>query len=474
MANRCSINTTDLEFLPADTNSSILQVSRWMNFCRAVYVDKCDMYSLTPRPRDIPAMFRNASYDDCFDTRTLIAYCISIILSSAIICTNTTILVVFFRNRSLRTCSNVPIMSLAISDFLTGVAFTYSSIWNLVLLSSGYEFDIQKTLAYIRMRTNYFLCLTLDGTGLLFTCLMSSVLTLGVIAVERHIGIFYPFKYSQWITTRRMVRVIVTVWVVSLIVGILPLCGWNKWTDKCQLTEVMDYSYIVLWTSICFLSGVIMLYIYMRIFILSRRHSRQIAAVQVSSQSCSVTAPSTLVHDNTSSDAKQPLDDQPVHKTTTDEETERPNATEQTEVETGSIIISIQGLKKTMFSIPSKRDEPEQHNTDPGVNTLHNTSPTPPEIQNLPIIPERRPSNHHKPSRRALVTTTVILGAFYLSWSPLLVFLVAFDKVTITFNLTVYYLAVVTQFNSVFNPIVYSVRNPDIKEALLKLFRCRN
>ncbi|XP_033744164.1 probable G-protein coupled receptor No18 [Pecten maximus] len=473
MANGCSINTTDLEFLPADTNSSLLQVSRWMNFCRTVYVEKCDLYSMNPPPRDIPAMFMNASYDDCFNTRTLVVYCISIVLSSAIICTNSAILIVFMRYRSLRTCSNVPIMSLAISDFLTGVAFTYSSIWNLVLLTTGYSFDIQKTIAYVRMRTNYFLCLTLDGTGLLFTCLMSSVLTLGVIAIERHIGVFYPFKYTEWITTRRMIRVIIAVWAVSLIVGVLPLCGWNKWADKCQLTEVLDYSYIVMWTSICFMSGILMLYIYLRIFILSQKHSRQIAAVQISS--CSVTGPSTLVNDMASSAARESLsDEQHAPKTTNDEEVESPKASE-TDVETGNILISIQGLKKTMFIIPSKEENPEQ-TTDQRIEdpALQPTSPTSQELPNPSVVPERRPSIRHKPSRRALVTTTVILGAFYLCWSPLLVFLVAFDKVTVTMNLTVYYLAVVTQLNSIFNPVLYGIRNPDIREALLKLFHCRN
>ncbi|XP_060084191.1 tyramine receptor 1-like [Ylistrum balloti] len=470
----CSINATDLEFLPTDTNSSLLQVTRWMNFCRTVYVEKCDVYSMTPPPRDIPAMFMNASYDDCFNTRTLVVYCISIILSSAIICTNTAILIVFLRFRALRTSSNIPIMSLAISDFLTGVAFTYSSVWNLVLLSSGYSFDIEQTMSYIRMRTNYFLCLTLDGTGLLFTCLMSSVLTLGVIAVERHIGVFYPFKYTQWITTRRMVRIILSVWFVSLIVGVLPLCGWNKWDNKCQLTEVLDYSYIVMWTSICFLSGVIMLYIYLRIFILSRKHSRQIAAVQVSSRSCSVSAPSTYVNDVASPAVRESSsEDRTDQEASNVEEAGSPDATE-IDVETGNILISIQGLKKTMFIIPSTQETPGQNTSDPETDSpvLHNTSP--PETSNSSAVPESRPNIQHRTSRRALVTTTIILGAFYSCWSPLLVYLVAYDKVTVTMNLTTYYLAVITQLNSIFNPIVYGIRNPDIREALLRLFRCRN
>ncbi|XP_069129268.1 5-hydroxytryptamine receptor 1F-like [Argopecten irradians] len=470
MSSGCSVNATDLEFLPADTNSSFLQLTRWMNFCRVAYVENCDVYSMTPPPRDIPGLFKNASYDDCFNTRTLVAYCISIILTAAIICTNTAILIVFMRYKSLRTCSNIPIMSLAVSDFLTGVAFTYSSIWNLVLLSSGYSFDIQKTLAYLRMRTNYFLCLTMDGTGLVFTCLMSSVLTLGVIAIERHIGVFYPFKYTHWITTRRMIRAIVLVWVVSLVVGILPLCGWNKWANKCQLTDVLDHSYIVMWTSICFVSGVIMMYIYLRIFILSQKHSRQIAAVQISS--CS--GPSTFVNDTATSAAKESMsDDHQEGITKAGEEVESPKAFEA-DVETGNILISIQGLKKSMFIIPSK-ESLEKQTSDQGKedSSVQPQSHAPQEVPNPHITHERRPEVRNKPSRRALVTTMAILGAFYLCWSPLLIFLVAF-KVTTTMNLTTYYLALVTQLNSIFNPIVYGIRNPDIREALQKMFRCRN
>lgn len=444
MESRCHFNTSELEFLPSSTNSSMLQVIRWMNFCRTVYVDKCNVHSLTPRPRDISAMFDNATYDDCFNTRNLIAYCVSIILSSAIILTNTVILVVFLRYRGLLTCSNIPILSLALSDFLTGVTFTYSTTWNLVTLSAGYTFDIQLTMSYIRQRTNYYLCLTLDGTGILFACMMSSVLSLGVIAVERHIGVFYPFKYPYWITRPRMVAAITSVWVVSLTVGALPLFGWNNWDNRCQLVEVMDYSYIILWTTICFISGIIILYIYMRIFFLSRKHSRQIAAIQISS--CSTSQPSTSEVVTVASLPRHPSDDLSAnHKKQTGEP----------EVATGNIHLSIE--------VPKKKE------TDIQSDTL---VPKSPDTVDPITKPGRRHRPRHRTSRRAVVTTAMILGAFYLSWTPLLVFLLAYHSVTM--NLTAYYLAVVTQLNSIFNPVVYGMRNPEIKEALKKLFRCRN
>ncbi|XP_069129269.1 5-hydroxytryptamine receptor 1F-like [Argopecten irradians] len=168
-----------------------------------------------------------------------------------------------------------------------------------------------------------------------------------------------------------------------------------------------------------FVSGVIMMYIYLRIFILSQKHSRQIAAVQISS--CSGPR-----------------------------------------------------LKKSMFIIPSK-ESLEKQTSDQGKedSSVQPQSHAPQEVPNPHITHERRPEVRNKPSRRALVTTMAILGAFYLCWSPLLIFLVAF-KVTTTMNLTTYYLALVTQLNSIFNPIVYGIRNPDIREALQKMFRCRN
>jgi hypothetical protein len=51
--------------------------------------------------------------------------------------------------------------------------------------------------------------LLLDGPGLLFACMMSSVLSLGMIAGERYIAVFHSYRYPFWITTQRLVAAII-------------------------------------------------------------------------------------------------------------------------------------------------------------------------------------------------------------------------------------------------------------------------
>lgn len=88
-----------------------------------------------------------------------------------------------------------------------------------------------------------------------------------------------------------MVFAIIVIWLISLIVSILPLVGWNNWNGTCQLTDVMHYDYLVLWSSICFICGFLILFIYLRIFIVARKHSRQIEAQVTSTSSNSETVP---------------------------------------------------------------------------------------------------------------------------------------------------------------------------------------
>ena len=148
----CGINSSEISFLDKNIPPS-LQVMRWLKFCKTVYIHKCNLYSMKPPLSNISYMMSQSTHEDCFNTRTLTAYCISIILSAFIIVANTVILTAFVRDRSkLLRSSNLPIISLAMSDLLTGITFLYSSTWNLVILTAGYEFDIFKTLHYVRLK----------------------------------------------------------------------------------------------------------------------------------------------------------------------------------------------------------------------------------------------------------------------------------------------------------------------------------
>ncbi|XP_048777962.1 octopamine receptor-like [Ostrea edulis] len=516
----CTFNSTTVNFLEA--TSDLEKVTKWLRFCKAAYVDKCDMYSLKPPLFNLSFLYSEATEEDCLDTKQLTAYCISMILSILIILANSVILgaFVYGRNRLLKS-SNIPIISLALSDLLTGITFLYSSTWNLIILDAGYDFDLMKIQQYTSLRANYYLCLTLDGPGFVFACMMSSVLSLSVIATDRYLAIFHSYRYHFWITTPRMVFSIIIIWIISLIVSVVPLLGWNNWSGTCQLTEVMHYDYLVLWSSICFICGFLILFIYLRIFIVARKHSRQIEAQVTSTSSTSENVPAeprmskdltTMKSRNTTSGSlrsskstvdyledsgchdviemnnmstqesntleprnkEKPSDEDQVQEKSDQRkgaspETGTSNSQKENEHKSEDVGQSKTPENKTTADDASSGTKRQETRKSTGATVVFiKDSKNPSRTSNKQVDKKR----FQKPSMKAVRTTAMILGAFYLCWTPLLVYLLL--KVQDQFhNLMVYYLFVVTQLNSLFNPLVYGFRQSDIKATLHRMRTCQ-
>jgi hypothetical protein len=370
-------------------------------------------------------------------------------------------------SRKLWTSSNLPILSLAFSDLLTGLAFVYPTSWGFIILVTGYDFDIFKVLQYITKRQNYYLCLLLDGPGLLFACMMSSVLSLGMIAGERYIAVFHSYRYPFWITTQRMVAAIIGLWVISIIVAILPLCGWNNWDGSCQLLNMMHSGYLIFWTTICFICGFLILFVYIKIFSLAKKHNRQIEAAQVTN-----TSMSSLHTSTTSSNERRKS-----RRSTTKVEISSPTEESRTSTSLDNQkVIKVKCISDSTMAL---------HGSDNEVNdqTRHPKCQINPEEENTTSNHNLKPSHYWKKSKsksilnsinmKAIRTTSMILGAFYICWSPFLIYMLVYHSNTDTsVNITAYYLAIVTQLNSLFNPILYGFRHFEIKQAIGKLFKC--
>ena len=80
--------------------------------------------------------------------------------------------------------------------------------------------------AIMGLPTNFLGCLAVNSVIIVLTQI--SIFGLLVIAVERYYAIRYPFDYCRYCTTRLAVVVIVLCWFAGLVVGLVPMFGWNR------------------------------------------------------------------------------------------------------------------------------------------------------------------------------------------------------------------------------------------------------
>ncbi|NWX20356.1 AA3R protein, partial [Aegotheles bennettii] len=125
-------------------------------------------------------------------------------------------------------------------------------------------------------------------TCLFMCCLMvvftnASILSLLAIAIDRYLRVKLPTRYKIITTERRVWWALGLCWSVSLLVGLVPMFGWNKREPRdfdflrCRFTSVMSMDYMVYfgfftWTLVPLL---IMTALYVEIFYIIRRKLSQ-------------------------------------------------------------------------------------------------------------------------------------------------------------------------------------------------------
>uniref|UniRef100_A0A8C3XSW6 Sphingosine-1-phosphate receptor 4 n=1 Tax=Chelydra serpentina TaxID=8475 RepID=A0A8C3XSW6_CHESE len=105
------------------------------------------------------------------------------------------------------------IASLTVSDLLAGVAY----ICNLCL-SGSRTFQLTPGLWFLR-------------EGVLFIALAASTFSLLVTAIERYSTMVRPIAENEASKTLHLRSLIVSCWAVAILIGMLPLLGWNCLCD---------------------------------------------------------------------------------------------------------------------------------------------------------------------------------------------------------------------------------------------------
>ncbi|XP_057701667.1 adenosine receptor A1-like [Corythoichthys intestinalis] len=149
---------------------------------------------------------------------------------------NVLVVLVVCVNRALRNTTFCFIVSLAVADIAVGVLV----IPLAVTISLG-------------ISTQFYTCLFLSCLLVIIT--QGSILSLLAIAVDRYLRVKIPTRYSTIVTQRRAYVAVCLCWVVSFLVGLVPMVGWNNRqvlgnlsnSDYmvCQFTAVMRMDYMV-------------------------------------------------------------------------------------------------------------------------------------------------------------------------------------------------------------------------------------
>ncbi|KAM6218604.1 adenosine receptor A1 isoform 2-T2 [Rhynchocyon petersi] len=118
---------------------------------------------------------------------------------------------------------------------------------------------------------------------------MSSILALLAIAVDRYLRVKIPLRYKTVVTPRRAAVAIAGCWVLSFVVGLTPMFGWNNlsmvkrdWEAngstgepviKCEFEKVISMEYMVYFNFFVWVLPplLLMVLIYLEVFYLIRK-----------------------------------------------------------------------------------------------------------------------------------------------------------------------------------------------------------
>ncbi|XP_025066682.1 G-protein coupled receptor 161 isoform X2 [Alligator sinensis] len=191
---------------------------------------------------------------------------VAIIVIAIFICLgNLVIVVTLYRKSYLLTLSNKFVFSLTLSNLLLSIL-----VLPFVVTSS-----IRREWIFGVVWCNF--------SALLYMLISSaSMLTLGLIAIDRYYAVLYPMVYPMKITGNRAVVALVYVWLHSLIGCLPPLFGWSslefdqfKW--MCVAAWHKEAGYTAFWQIWCaLLPFLVMMICYGFIFRVARVKARKI------------------------------------------------------------------------------------------------------------------------------------------------------------------------------------------------------
>ncbi|XP_048382700.1 sphingosine 1-phosphate receptor 3-like [Stegostoma tigrinum] len=184
-----------------------------------------------------------------------------LIICSFIVLENLMVLLAIWKNNKFHNRMYYFIGNLALSDLLAGVAYIVN-----ILMSGNKTFGLTTTVWFIR-------------EGSMFVALGASTFSLLAIAIERHVTMIKmrPYDASK---KYRVFLLIGACWLISVLLGALPILGWNcicNFSDCSTVLPLYSKTYVVFCISIFSAILLAIVILYARIYILVKTSSRKVS-----------------------------------------------------------------------------------------------------------------------------------------------------------------------------------------------------
>ncbi|XP_047213049.1 lysophosphatidic acid receptor 1-A-like [Girardinichthys multiradiatus] len=191
-------------------------------------------------------------------TRDYVIIGLGLTVCLIVVLANLMVMVAIFMNRRFHFPIYYLLGNMAAADLFAGLAYT-----NLMLNTGPWTRMLSKEQWYIR-------------GALIDISLTASVANLLAVAVERHQTIITMQLHNN-MTKKRVVLLIISIWVAGIIMGLVPSLFWNCECDLDDCSTVAPlYSrrFLIFWAVLNLLTFLIMLVIYARIFFYVKCQSR--------------------------------------------------------------------------------------------------------------------------------------------------------------------------------------------------------
>ncbi|KAM3925291.1 sphingosine 1-phosphate receptor 5 [Leptodactylus fuscus] len=184
--------------------------------------------------------------------------CILIVLENLIV------LLALWRNKKFHSPMFYLLGNLTLSDLLAGVAYMVN-----IVLSGAKTLQLTPVMWFVR-------------EGGVFVTLTASIFSLLAIAIERHITMVRMKLYSGD-KQGRMALLVGASWLVSILLGVLPILGWNCITQLPSCSTILplyskDYILFCITIFLAILISIVVLYL--RIYRIVKMNSQRLGTLR--------------------------------------------------------------------------------------------------------------------------------------------------------------------------------------------------